>query len=306
MTQHIDNAALEVDSGSSEWFNEEEKLPWWGGVAKCLLKTNKIPKHIAFVMDGNRRYARKCQLSSVIQGHSMGFDQMTKILEWCRDLGVLEVTVYAFSIENFKRDEREVSGLMKMAEQKFERLLADKSKLEEKQIFAVPKIQRLVAEIEQLTRKYKKGFVNVCLAYTSQNEISRAMEWIRKGTQLGFIEEDDIDERLISDCLDTRQSNEVDMLIRTSGERRLSDFLLYQCSKCYIHFEDVLWPELSFWHLFKAILQYQHSLSFIQNLEESPLQGSHSDAKSNTNSTKFLEWMEEERLKERNIFLVDL
>ncbi|KAI1694309.1 putative undecaprenyl diphosphate synthase domain-containing protein [Ditylenchus destructor] len=226
-------------AGESEWFQEEEAvgLPWWGTLGKHLLQLGKMPNHIAFVMDGNRRYARKNNLGSVVKGHSRGFEQMTKVLEWCRELGVREVTVYAFSIENFKRSEEEVTGLMQLAEKKFEKLLADKEKLQEKQIcfrffgdmkLLPRKIQKLVSEIESLTKDYTQGFVNVCIAYTSQNEIARAMEWIRRGTQMGLVQTDDITESLISRCLDTRNSSEVDMLIRTSGERRLSDFLLWQ------------------------------------------------------------------------------
>lgn len=295
------------DQDDAEWFDTERGvgLPWWGTLGKFILQLNKVPNHIAFVMDGNRRYARINNLGSVLKGHSKGFQQMTKILEWCRELGVKEVTVYAFSIQNFNRSEDEVKGLMELAEKKFSRLLEEKEKLKERQIcfrffgdlkLLPTKIQRLVSEIEYLTKDHKNGFVNVCLSYTSQNEIARAMEWIRRGTQMGLIEKDDISESLISRCLDTRKSSEVDMLIRTSGEQRLSDFLLWQCSNCYVHFEDVLWPDLNFWHLFKAILHYQQSRGLIEKIAN--ISSENCDAVNQSRVEKFLQWMEEERLNE--------
>ncbi|EPB79296.1 putative di-trans,poly-cis-decaprenylcistransferase [Ancylostoma ceylanicum] len=159
------------------------------------------------------------------------------ILEWCRDLGVCEVTVYAFSIENFKRSSEEVDGLMKLAEEKFAKLLAEREKLEEQQIsfrffgniaMLSPKLRKLVAQIQLLTKDYSRGVVNVCMPYTSRDELARAFELIRKGREKGLLEEDQISEWLISRCLDSRLGTDPNMLIRTSGEKRLSDFLLWQ------------------------------------------------------------------------------
>jgi len=146
------------------------------------LQAGKIPKHIAFVMDGNRRYARRNHLSSVVHGHSMGFDKLTNVLDWCRELGVEEVTLYAFSIDNFKRDKEEVNGLMSMAEEKFASLLNERQsyldtkmcslmialfrdRLHDRQIcfrffgdlsLLSPRIRSLISKIEELTQDHTK------------------------------------------------------------------------------------------------------------------------------------------------------
>ena len=124
-----------------------------------------IPKHIAFILDGNRRFARTRGLDSVIKGHAAGFERITRVLDWCRELGIKEVTLYAFSIENFKRTEEEVGGLMNMAKEKFEKLLMEKNKLKEKRICfrffgkreLLPKdLQKLMIEIEEFTQDFDK------------------------------------------------------------------------------------------------------------------------------------------------------
>uniref|UniRef100_A0A914Z3X0 Alkyl transferase n=1 Tax=Panagrolaimus superbus TaxID=310955 RepID=A0A914Z3X0_9BILA len=271
-----------------------------------------IPRHVAFILDGNRRYARSHGLGSVVRGHSAGFDRLTHVLDWCRELGIQEVTLYAFSIENFKRSKEEVGGLLGMAKQKFEKLLRERQKLEEKQICfrffgrleLLPiELQKLMAEIEEITKDFKRGFVNVCLAYTSRAEVTAAMNDIRKGVEAGLIEEDDVDEALISQCLDTRKSIPIEMLIRTSGEHRLSDFLLWQCSNCYIHFEDVLWPEFNFWHLLKAVYGFQQNYKGVEAIESSLSPSSSEISSKNKKNVQFLEWLETERSLQRQILI---
>ncbi|KAI6192284.1 Alkyl transferase [Aphelenchoides bicaudatus] len=248
-----------------EWF-ARGTLPMFGSTGIRILKMHHTPKHVAFIMDGNRRYARVNQFDSVVKGHSKGFDQLTKVLEWCTLLGIREITVYAFSLENFKRSEDEVEGLFKMAIEKFERLLKEKKQLEENEVCfrffgdmqTLPqRLRELVAEVEEFTKDFKKAFLNVCLAYTSQNEIIRAMQHIQTDVKDGKVKPEEISETTMNKALDTKDSLPVDMLIRTSGEHRLSDFLLWQCSNCFLYFDDVLWPDFCFWNLFKAILHYQ-------------------------------------------------
>ncbi|VDO19433.1 unnamed protein product [Heligmosomoides polygyrus] len=234
----------------------------------CLFQ---VPHHVAFVMDGNRRFAKAHQLGHVIHGHEKGFQQLAKILEWCQELGIREVTVYAFSIENFKRSSEEVDGLMKLADEKFAKLLAEREKLEEKQIsfrffgniaMLSPSLRKHIAQIHT-----SRGVVNVCMPYTSRDEMARAFELMRKGREkVGLIEESQISEWLVSRCLDSRRGTEPNLLIRTSGEKRLSDFMLWQCSSSHVYFDDVLWPEFTFWHLCKALLSYQYHCSSIEVL----------------------------------------
>jgi ditrans,polycis-polyprenyl diphosphate synthase len=283
-------------------FDIPKKLPWWGAVAKRVLQRGRLPKHIAFVMDGNRRYARSHRMASVVDGHARGFEQIAKVLYWCREFGVTEVTVYAFSIENFKRSKEEVHGLMKMAEKQLAKLLRESQKLSDSDIrfqfygdltLLPRRLQQLMAKLELVTENHTKGTLNICFAYTSQDEMKRAMQLIQKGIHKGPLEESDIDQWLINKCLDSRNSTNVEMLIRTS-ECRLSDFLLWQCSHSYVHFEDVLWPDFDFWHLIKALSGYQSNIVQVEKIKTV-----HEEHIPSPNLRKyaFVEWMDTERLK---------
>ncbi len=113
------------------WIKEEPyEYTWYESLGIKLLRSGAIPKHVAFIMDGNRRYAKSLGLQT-IDGHSQGFEKLAQTLQWCHDLGITEVTVYAFSIENFKRPQPEVDALLDLATQKFERLIDEKDKLAE-------------------------------------------------------------------------------------------------------------------------------------------------------------------------------
>ncbi|XP_010082730.1 PREDICTED: dehydrodolichyl diphosphate synthase isoform X3 [Pterocles gutturalis] len=203
-----------------------------------IIKAGPMPKHVAFIMDGNRRYARKCHVERQ-EGHSQGFDKLAQTLRWCLNLGIREVTVYAFSIENFKRSKEEVDGLMDLARQKFSRLLEEQC------------------------------FLNVCFAYTSRHEISNAVREMAWGVEQGLLEPSDVSESLLDKCLYTNNSPDPDLLIRTSGEVRLSDFLLWQTSHSCLVFQSVLWPEYSFWNLCEAILRFQMNYSALQKARDS-------------------------------------
>ncbi|KAE8623885.1 hypothetical protein XENTR_v10005767 [Xenopus tropicalis] len=204
-----------------------------------VLKAGPIPKHVAFIMDGNRRYAKKCHVERQ-EGHSQGFEKLAETLRWCLNLGICEVTVYAFSIENFKRSAEEVEGLMELARQKFARLLEEKDKLKKHGVCIrvlgdmtlLPlDIQKLIAQAVLETKDYSTCFLNVCFAYTSRHEISNAIREAAWGVQEGLLDPRDVSESLLDQCLYTAKSLEPDLLIRTSGEVRLSDFLLWQASK---------------------------------------------------------------------------
>ncbi|VDK85404.1 unnamed protein product [Onchocerca ochengi] len=221
------------------WFDLDEKKTWWHSLAKYFLTLGPIPEHIAFIMDGNRRYARRQQYLSFAEGHRKGFDKLTKVMQWCREFGVKEVTVYALSLENFNRSATEIDDLLTLFEHKLT-LLLDESLVDKLikngiriQFFGnlehLPlKLRQHIAKIELLTREHTGGKVNVCIAYTAQDEIKRAFVTIAHGVQKGLLTATDINECLISRCLDSRFSNDPDLLIRTSGETRLSDFLLWQ------------------------------------------------------------------------------
>ncbi|XP_015176081.1 PREDICTED: dehydrodolichyl diphosphate syntase complex subunit DHDDS isoform X2 [Polistes dominula] len=225
-------------------------------------------------MDGNRRYANKKRIEK-INGHTEGFHKLTETLQWCLDLGIPEVTVYAFSLENFKRSKEEVDGLMKLARQKFQTLINEKQKLMENGVCVriignlelLPEdLRKLIAEAMIITKNNNKAFLNIAFAYTSRDEMTYAIKDILKGIRDDDILPEDINEDLISKCLYTYNSPNPDLLIRTSGEIRLSDFLIWQVSNCCIYFADALWPEFSAWDLFAAVFYYQRCYTNLQNI----------------------------------------
>ena len=252
----------------------DNTLNWFQLLAIKILRTGHIPKHVAFIMDGNRRYASKNGMEK-IKGHTKGFDKFAETLQWCRDLGVQEVTFYAFSIENFKRKQEEVNGLLNLAEQKFQSLLGEKDKTTKYglcvriigNLSLLPQnIQELIAETMIFTKDHNKVFLNIAFAYTSRDEITHAIKDVIEGVESGDILPDDIDENLISNCLYTNDSPHPDLLIRTSGEVRFSDFLMWQISNTCVYFTNVLWPEFNVWDFLNAIFYYQRCYSDIQKV----------------------------------------
>jgi ditrans,polycis-polyprenyl diphosphate synthase len=254
-----------------------ENFPGYGDVlslAKTLfgkiIQTGAVPKHVAFVMDGNRRYAKK-QNIELKEGHNAGFESMAKILEICYECGVQSATVFAFSIENFKRNKSEIDWLMELAKTRFAqlvengelcerygiqiRILGDKSLL--------PKdVLKVLNEAEELTRNNTRAILNVCFPYTSRYEITQSLKRIVKGSnRLQSVT--DIDEKLIEDNLLTGGQPPLDLFIRTSGVNRLSDFLLWQVSAKDVMIEpvSVLWPDLKPYHMAWILIKY----SFIKS-----------------------------------------
>ncbi|PSN55286.1 Dehydrodolichyl diphosphate synthase complex subunit DHDDS [Blattella germanica] len=217
----------------------DSTLNWIHLLCVRVIKCGKVPKHIAFIMDGNRRYAQKNNVQK-IEGHSQGFDKLAETLQWCLDLGIPEVTVYAFSIENFKRTPEEVDALMELARQKFQRLLNEKDKLMENGVcirvignmsLLPPDVQKLIAEAVVLTKDNTKAFLNVAFAYTAREEVTQAVRTVVSGVERGALQA--------------------------------------SCSCVYV--TKVLWPEFSIWHLLAAIVQYQRSydgLSSVRSAEE--------------------------------------
>lgn len=240
-------------------------LNWIQRLAIRIVKSGRIPKHVAFIMDGNRRYAKKNNVKKA-EGHSKGFDKLSETLQWCLELGIFEVTVFAFSIENFKRSKQEVDELLELARQKFQRLLDERDKLNEHGIcirvignfYLIPEdIKKQIAEAMIMTKDNKRAILNVAFAYTSSDEITSAIKNVVEGVDRSELNLEDINEDLINKCLHTRHSPEPDLLIRTSGEIRFSDFLLWQTSNSCIYFAKRLWPEFSVYDLLSAILYYQ-------------------------------------------------
>lgn len=211
---------------------------------RALQLAGHVPQHVAFVMDGNRRFARSKQIDK-IEGHSRGFAKLADVLRWCLDMGIREVTTFAFSIENFKRSDEEVEGLFNLAREKFNKLLAETSRMDEHgiRIRVIGNIELLPADLQRLiatamlrTENNDKLFLNIAFAYTSHDEITQAVESVLKAdmdtkrAESGdsLLLPSDINERLLEACLYTRHSSPPDLVFRTSGETRLSDFMMWQ------------------------------------------------------------------------------
>nr|KAJ3422699.1 hypothetical protein HK105_006873 [Polyrhizophydium stewartii] len=235
-------------------------------VVLAVARLGPVPRHVAFIMDGNRRFARKLNLQPG-DGHRLGFKRLEETLDWCMQLGIQVVTVYAFSIENFKRPKDEVDILMDLAERKFAEF-ATKSDLIEKHGISVrvvgnvdmlpERVYRAACKVTAETRQNTKAILNICCPYTARNEMANAISEVVAGAQRGDIRDTDICEEAIEKCLYTEDCPPVDILVRTSGEARLSDFLLWQVSRdCMMHFLDILWPEFSFWDMLPILLNFQ-------------------------------------------------
>lgn len=203
------------------------------------MQCGPIPNHVAFIMDGNRRYAMKNNLKNKIDGHLKGFEKLTEVLQWCSDIGIKEVTLYAFSIENFKRNKEEVDALVQLTKVKFEKLMEDKDKLNERGVCIrvvgnwsmIPlDLQRIMAKVILMTKNNKRAVWNIAFAYTSRDEMTESIRTIVNGVERLELNVDDINEDLLKQCMYLNDSPDPDLIIRTSGESRLSDFLTYQVS----------------------------------------------------------------------------
>lgn len=269
-----------------------------------VLKCGPIPRHVAIIMDGNRRYAKKQHVEKA-EGHSKGFDKLSDCLSWCLELEIKEVTVYAFSIENFKRTKEEVDQLMQLAREKFTKLFEEKDKLMEHgvcirvigNLTLLPEdIRKLIAKAMLMTKDNNNATLNVAFSYTSRDELANSIQTIVEAAKKGKIDVEDINEDLISHCLYTNLSPNPDLLIRTSGEVRLSDFLLWQASNSQICFSEVLWPEFNIWHLLGCIFKYQRGC---MALKGNMIEGS---IEENPRVQTFLDELGERRLKQLEIY----
>ena len=221
----------------------------------------KIPNHVAIILDGNGRWAKK-RLMPRNYGHLQGAKAVERIIEDADDIGIKYLTVYAFSTENWNRPEGEVNELMKILRKYLVdciersnknnmkvRVIGDKSRLSED-------IINKINELEEVTKNNTGITFSIAINYGSRDEIIRAVKKISKDVSEGKIEADTIDNDLISSYLDTAGIPDPDLLIRTSGEERLSNFLLWQLAYSEFYFTDVLWPDFDINELIKAIEKY--------------------------------------------------
>lgn len=220
-----------------------------------------VPRHVAVILDGNGRWAKSKGMPRNY-GHAQGSKNVEKICEEAWRMGIKYLTVYAFSTENWSRPKDEVDALMKLLRNYMKtclktaakndmkvRVIGDKTRLDDD-------IRSRIAELEEATKNNGGLNFQIALNYGSRDEIVRAVQRIAADVRVGKMEPEDITSDVISSYLDTHDIPDPDLLIRTSGEERLSNFLLWQLAYSEIYFTDVLWPDFTKEDLVKAIEQY--------------------------------------------------
>ncbi len=223
---------------------------------------DKLPKHIAIIMDGNGRWAKKRLLPRSF-GHQEGMKRVIEIVEASTELGIKHLTLYAFSTENWKRPKDEVDGLMKILikyiRNELDRLVNNNVRLNILgDISSLPSLARLEVEKAIDETKNNKGMIlNIALNYGGRDDIIHGVKKILKDVKLGNINIEDIDDNLFSEYLYTKGQPDPDLLIRPSGELRVSNFLLYQIAYSEFWFSNVLWPDFKREKLYEAIIDFQ-------------------------------------------------
>jgi len=229
---------------------------------KVLIDSEKIPRHVAVIMDGNGRWAKKRHLPRIM-GHRTGVESVHVIVDECVDLGVEALTLYAFSVENWRRPKKEVSFLMKLL---VEFLKKDLERMNRKNVRfmtigetgGLPDfVQREIENSIKDTTGNTGTILNLALNYSSQVEISETVKKISERVLAGEIAVDSIDPDLITANLYTAPLPDVDLLIRTSGEWRISNFLLWQLAYSEIYITDTLWPDFREKDFYEAIIDFQ-------------------------------------------------
>ena len=226
------------------------------------LEPERLPQHVAIIMDGNGRWASRRNLPRTM-GHKAGAESLRRAAEICREIGVKVLTVYAFSTENWQRPHEEVDFLMKLFA---EYLRREVKTMNDNQIrlhilgetaLLPPVVQRELAAALRATADNDKMILNIAVNYGGRQEIALAMRRMAQLVAKGDLSPEDIGERTVDDYLFTAGQPEPDLLIRPSGELRLSNFLLWQAAYSEFYFSDVLWPDFGKRDLLTAILAYQ-------------------------------------------------
>ncbi|XP_057966302.1 dehydrodolichyl diphosphate synthase CPT3-like [Malania oleifera] len=291
-TAGLDNKSSSEDSIASQIFWNISNL-----LRKAffsVLSVGPVPSHVAFILDGNRRFAKKNKLSEGA-GHVAGFLAVINMLKYCYELGIKYATIYAFSLDNYRRRPDEVQLLMNLMQIKMEELNEVRGLVNQfgvrvyfiGNIHLLPENVRKAAEkLMETTAKNTKAVLAVCLAYTSTNEIMLSVrqsceeKWKNcpvaapaengmNGTDTGgwqkgeCIEVGDLEKHMFMAV-----TPEPDILVRTSGETRLSNFLLWQTTHCLLYSPFALWPEIGFQHLVWAVLNFQRHHAYFQKNKE--------------------------------------
>jgi len=229
-----------------------------------IRRNGNIPKHVGIILDGNRRFARRNGLPP-IEGHRIGAKKLEEVLEWCREVGIRCVTVFAFSTENFRRPPEEVRELMKLFAEKFEAAARD-GRLKEYGVRVrtigeieslPPEVREAIRKVEEVTCDHSDYILNVAIGYGGRRELARAVRLICERIERGELRAADVCEELIEENLYTAGLPDPDLIIRTSGEERLSGFLLWQSAYSELYFCEADWPSFSKLDFLRAIRTYQ-------------------------------------------------
>lgn len=227
-----------------------------------MIDTSNLPRHIAIILDGNGRWADKRHLPKLF-GHRAGVETVDRITEECTSLGIEALTLYVFSTENWKRSKKEIDGLMNLL-YKYLKLKFNKLQKNNIRLNAIGRLQHLplnvrerLFDVIEKTSKNKGMILTLALNYGGQQEIVDAAKMLVEQVQKGRVDLEDITEETFAEFLYTKGLPDVDLLIRTSGEVRISNFLLWQISYAEIVITKVLWPDFARQDLYDAIEEYQ-------------------------------------------------
>ncbi len=229
-----------------------------------LVKKGKIPKHVGIIMDGNRRFAKELDMKPT-QGHIEGRDKLEEVIEWCRELGIKILTVYAFSTENFNRSKEEVLELMRLFIENLKKAADDERvhkngiriKVIGQRDILPNELREAIEYAEERTKDYDNFFFNIAIAYGGREEIIKAIKEIAQEVKDGKLDVEDITEETVRKYLYTRDLPDPDLILRTSGEERISNFLLWQSAYSEFYFADIYWPTFRKIDFLRAIRSYQ-------------------------------------------------
>ena len=229
------------------------------------VKAGPVPHHVGIIMDGNRRWAKDLGLTDASLGHVAGQERLENVLDWCLELNIRVLTVYAFSTENFQRADPERELLMELFEHNFRKMARDERVHRHKirvrcigDLSLLPQgVRDAAAEVMEATRGYDGYAFNVAVAYGGRQEIVDAVRQVAEEVRDGRLRVEDVTDRTIQERLYTRGLPDPDFVIRTSGEERISNFLLWQLAYAELYFADVNWPRLSKLEFLRAIEEYQ-------------------------------------------------
>lgn len=241
---------------------EIEEKKYFSASQLSKVHLNKIPKHVAIIMDGNRRWAMRNALS-LLMGHNTGADILIDILKAAKELGIKVITLYVFSTENWNRSKEEVMGLMWLYETHILKQIPEMVQQGMRfdtigDISQLPvKVQNAISQAKKATSECESIEVIFAMNYGARDEMRRAFLRLESDMRKGILTSKDITEKTITSYLDTARYPDPELLIRTGGEHRISNFLLWQISYTEVYVTETMWPDFTPSHLLQAIMEFQ-------------------------------------------------